>query len=63
MVPASGESWRHRGKVGLCADVKDKVHADHNVEKKVTVEEPIAGIVGSEAHHDVTIVGHGNCIL
>lgn len=63
MVTAARETRRHWGQVGLCADVKNEIHADHNVEKKVTVEEPIAGIISPESHHNIAIIGYGNCIL
>lgn len=41
----------------------DQVHSDDNVEHKVAVEEPVAGIVGAEAEHNISIVGYGNGIL
>lgn len=41
----------------------DQVHSDHDVEHEVAVEEPITGIVGPEAQHDVAVIGYSDCIL
>lgn len=42
MVSTPREVWWHWGKIGLGSDVDDQIHADHNVELEVTVEEPVA---------------------
>lgn len=40
MVAASGEARWHWRQIRLCAHLQDQVHADHDVEQEVAMEEP-----------------------
>lgn len=63
VISASREAWRGWGEVSVRTDLKDEIHADDYVEEEVTVEEPEAGVVGSETQDDVSVVGHGDGVL
>lgn len=58
-----GKIFWHRGQINVGTNVQDEGHSDDSVELKVTMEEPVAGIVGLEADHDVAVVWHSNGIL
>lgn len=55
-----GRDWR---KVRLGANLEDETHANNDVEEEVTVEEPEAGVVGSEPEDNVTVVRDSNGIF
>lgn len=57
------EVRRHRWQISLCAHMHDQVHADDNVEHEVTMEEPVARIIGTETQDHVSVVGHSNRVL
>lgn len=44
MISASGEVGGYRRQIGLSADLEYYIHADDDVEKEVTMEEPEAGV-------------------
>lgn len=63
MVTARGEVGRDRWQVGLGAHLQHQVHADDDVEEEVAVEQPEAGVVGSETDDNVAVVGDGDSVL
>lgn len=40
MVAARRERGRHWRQIGVCADLQDQIHSDHNVIEEVTMEQP-----------------------
>lgn len=63
VVAASGEVGGDRGQVGVRAHLQHEVHADHDVEQEVAVEQPEAGVVGPEPHDHVAVVGDRDGVL
>lgn len=63
VVTACGEVGRDGRQVSLSAHLQDQVHADDDVEQEVTVEQPEAGVVGSETDDDVAVVGDSDRVL
>lgn len=54
---------RHRHHFIIVAHFEHQSHTDFRMELNVTVEEPIAGIVGLEAYDRVAAIGHGDRVL
>lgn len=63
MIATSGEVGRDGRQVGLRAHLQHQVHADHNMEQEVAMEQPEARVVGAETDNDVAIVGDGDGVL
>lgn len=63
VVAACGEVGGYGRKVGLGAHLQHEVHADYDVEQEVAVEQPEAGVVGSETDDDVAVVGNSDGVL
>lgn len=62
----AGTLWeiaRHRRHLFVFAHLEDERHADLRMELDVTVEQPVAGIVGDKAHDRVAAVRHGDRIF
>lgn len=63
MVSTCWEVGRDRRKVCLGTDLEDEAHTDDDVEEEVTVEDPEAGVVGSEPEDDVAVIRDSDGVL
>lgn len=63
MITATREIGRHWRQILLRAYVEHQIHADRYVKEKMAMEEPNAGIAGTEPQHCVTVIRHSDCVL
>lgn len=63
VVSAGREVRRDGGQVSLCSDLEHEAHADHDVEEEVAMEQPEAGVGGSETKDDVAVVRDSDGVL